>query len=307
MRRNTNLDLNPLEPHVYSILAARDLIYIQDPTHRGTKLRNLILKPSVALPFGNKAISVSHLKMLLINCPKDIHGLVLSDISPDDRQNFKSLQKVMDSRVLNSLEQYVLDSEATVVYFKICENATSCCLDKQLTPLDRVYRIWNSTFLLRIWRIFMKNSENYTLEDNFISHNAHACIELNAIALSQLIIYLRHIGKPGMLMTYLFDSQPCERTFRQMRSMSTANWTQINFSLSELLHLVERVELQNDIAFYKLANVVNFPRIQVEKSNENPLYEMPSNEELIIVIENALKDAVQCASKFGMNFEISNN
>lgn len=113
MRRDIHLDLNPLDPKIYSILAAREKTYIQDPTHIGTKLRNLLLRPSISLPFGNKAISVSHLKVLLADCPKDVHGLVLSDISPGDRQNFKSLQKVMESRVKNSLKKYVIDSEAT--------------------------------------------------------------------------------------------------------------------------------------------------------------------------------------------------
>lgn len=130
MRRDVNFDLNPIDPIIFSILAARELIFIQDFIHIGTKLRNRMLKPSVSLPFGTKAISVSHLKVLLANCPKDIHGLVLSDVSPNDRQNFKSLQKVMESRVTESLQKYVIDSEATVVFINICKNATSCGLDK---------------------------------------------------------------------------------------------------------------------------------------------------------------------------------
>lgn len=305
MRRAVYLDVNPLDSNFYRILAAREQIKVQDPTHIGTKLRNRILKPSISLPFGNKAISVSHLKVLLINCPKDIHGLVSSDVSPIDRQNFKSLQKVMESRVTQSLKTYVIDSEATVVYINICKNATSCYLDKQLTPLERIYRIWNSTFLLRIWRQFILESDAYNLKDNFISHIAHACIEVNAISLTQMIIHLRDIGKPEMFRPYLFDSQPCESTFRQMRSMATANWTKINFSMSELLHLIERVELQNEISFYKLVNLVKFPRINIDNFNIENAYELPSNEELMDMIQKALTDAMQCASQFGMNFQMS--
>lgn len=50
------------------------VIKIQDTTHIGTKLRNFLLKASVLLPFGNKAISSSHLKLLIEKVPKDIHG-----------------------------------------------------------------------------------------------------------------------------------------------------------------------------------------------------------------------------------------
>lgn len=95
-----------------------------------------------------------------------------------------------------------------------------------------------------------------------------------------------------------------------MRSMTTANWTRINFTLSELLHIIERVELQNDIAYYKLSNSVEFPRASARVNsnniyNECPTYDLPSNDELLGAIKNALTDAMQCASQFGMNCEDS--
>lgn len=56
-----------------------EIAYVQDPTHIGTKIRNELLQPSVLLPMGNILVSISHLKILFNEHPKDHHGLVLSD------------------------------------------------------------------------------------------------------------------------------------------------------------------------------------------------------------------------------------
>lgn len=82
---------------------------MQDGIHEGLKLRNRMLKPWEPMAMGNKQVSASHLKILIQEVPKIKHGLVYSDISPDDRQNFKSLQKCMDIRVRNALHAFVPD------------------------------------------------------------------------------------------------------------------------------------------------------------------------------------------------------
>lgn len=171
MRNKTNLKFNSLCDD-YSTLGVYDTIFTQDSTHIGTKLRNRLLKPSISLPFGSKLISISHLKNLLLLAPKDVHGLVMNDISPDDRQNFGSLEKIMQKRVLDSLKKYVIDSDATIVYLNICYNVTSSFLDSNLSPLDRVYRIWYSIFILRLWRKFLFDSTVFNVDNNFISSNA---------------------------------------------------------------------------------------------------------------------------------------
>lgn len=50
---------------------------------------------------GATQISVAHLKILIANLAKDIHGLVQNDICPDDRPNVSSLLKCFDDRVLH--------------------------------------------------------------------------------------------------------------------------------------------------------------------------------------------------------------
>lgn len=297
MKCNGNINFNPLDQQELELIGTSNEIFLQDGTHNGTKLRNRLLKPSILLPFGNKIISVTHLKILLLNVPKDVHGLVATDILPEDRQNFHSLEKIMESRVLEALDKYVLDSEATVVYLTLCKNVTSCCLDKNLNPLERLFRIWNSVFILRIWSDFL-TAANYSAQENFVSQNVYDCIEVNAICLTRCIMCLRNNEIPGMFKPYLFDSQPCERTFRQMRSMTTLNWTRINFGILDLLNLIERVELQNDIIYHRLANIIKFPRVTMNQCADE--FELPSNEDILVTIKKSLKAAVETTSKFEM-------
>lgn len=121
-----------------------------------------------------------------------------------------------------------------------------------------------------------------------------------------MIVKLRDAGKPEWFLTHLFDSQPCESTFRQMRSMGTLNFTKINFTLSELFHLIERVELQNDIVYNRLAHTdIIFPRIKerVKLGVEHHVYDLPSNEELKDTLKRAHEDAKEISIEFDIYCE----
>lgn len=128
------------------------ICFLQDIVHIGTKLRNRLLSAFAVLLIGNKIASISHLKMLINLVSKDVHGLVYSDICPDDRQNFESLQKIMQPNVRAALEKYIFGSEGTVEFIRICQEIISSLYDDDLTPLDRIYLIWRSTFFLRACR-----------------------------------------------------------------------------------------------------------------------------------------------------------
>lgn len=158
---------------------------IQDTVHIGTKLRNRLLVPSIHLPLGYRLISVTHLKLLINNAPKEMHGIVMKDICPDDRQNYGSLEKIMLTRVTDTLKSYVVGSEGTIAYLKLCAHITSSLCDVDIPPLKRIYRIWFATYFLRAWRKWItqgstSSSSHHTLKDNFISGNAYSCIEINA-------------------------------------------------------------------------------------------------------------------------------
>lgn len=82
--------------------------------------------------------------------------------------------------------------------------------------------------------------------------------------------------------------------------MGTTNFTKINFTLLELIHLIGRVELMNDIMHFKLADVnVCFPRNPIHKSKFSE-FDLPSDEEIENTIQQALKIAIEDANKFGI-------
>lgn len=304
-------------PHNNILLDAkneRGTLFIQDPIHEALKLRNLLLKPSVIIPMGFKQVSVSHLKMLIDTVTKDSHGLVLTDILPEDKQNFAAFEKIASDRVLASLEQNVIGSEATIFYLKICKQMYSALTDLNMKPLDRIYLIYHSLYYVRGWRKWLQLCESknmdgtsikYSLEKNGITANAFTCLEINAYALLCLIVKFRESSNPHLFLPSLFQSQACERSFRQMRSMSTIYWTRINFSLLELLQIVRRIELQNDIAYFKLANMnITLPRIE-NRINKCKIYELPSDQEIEIILQKARSDALKDLSNFDMQVNVN--
>lgn len=276
----------------------QSITFVQDSVHIATKLRNRLLKLSILLPMCCKQVSVSHLKILIKKIGKDVHGLVISDIAPDDKQNFKSVEKITSDRVLFALQKYVPDSEATIKYLKLCREITQAFIDTNLKPLERISMIWNSLYFIRAWRKWMESTE-YDPNKNFITQNSFTCIELNAYALLHLICKFRDAGKPELFLPGLFSSQPCESTFRQLRSMTTPNWTKINFTLLEVLHSIGRIEMQNDIAFFKLSAFVSLPRIQNQDA-KHTIYELPTNTEIQMILKKAMDSAIDSAKEFGM-------
>lgn len=309
MRSKVNFDLNELNEECLqkSFHKFGGIVYIQDTIHIGTKLRNRLLSPSVFLPMGNRQVSISHVKMLLSLAPKEEHGIVYSDICPEDRQNFGSLEKIMRPRVLQSLEKYVYGSEATVMYLRIAEQITSSFLNPELKSTDRIYRIWHSVYFLRIWKKWLKLTRNeYDAAANFISSNAYACIEINAHGLVYATQKLRNELKSNLFIPSLFASQPCEHLFRQLRSMGTTNYTKINFTLYEIFHLISRVDLMNEIIFLRLNKEnICFPRTKKIFGISHSPIQLPTDEEICQAMKNAQKDAMKTASDFGMQVDVA--
>lgn len=291
---NLKILISAATPKLYGLY---DIYYFQDTIHIGTKLRNRLLNMSIVLYMGSKIVSTVHIKNLLKTVAKEVHGLVLSDICPDDRQNFDSLEKLMDDRVLNAMKAQVADSEGTVMYLTLCKLITSSFLATNLMATERIYRIWYAAFFLRCWRKWLKSNSNYSLKENFITDNAYTCIEINAHNLIQAIIKLRSNGQENLFLPHLFASQPCEHIFRMMRSMGTVNFTKINFSLHELIHSIAKVEIMQKIRF--TCNDIEFPRMYKEHSSDN-ITKLPSDNEIQKAVEEAQKNAFEKAAQFGM-------
>lgn len=251
--------------------------YVQDTVHICTKLRTRLLKPNVILPIGNYEISVSHLQQLTETISKDKHLLTMTDLSPDDKMNFLSAKKICSEKVADLLIT-IPENKGTVEFLKMMNNVLTSYLDKNISIQERIYRIWYSVYFLRIWRNFILKNKQYTLKDNFITPNAYACIELNAVALVQLVKQFKNSNgnlKPNMFLPWHFSSQACEQLFRTTRSMTSTYSTVVNFSLKDILQRLTRIEvlncIQNDLRNQNIeTETFNFPRL--EKHNRNFIY-----------------------------------
>lgn len=236
---------------------------------------------------GQKNISMDHLESLLKNVQKSVHGLTRSDVSPQDRQNFESFTKVTDNRVIESLQKFVPGSEATVKFLQICNDVTSSYLDLEISPLERVSRMFRAIYFLRMWRYHLTCSPYYNLKDHFITNNAYNCIEMNGRSMLELLQICRQNNTHHSFRLPLFNSQTCEKTFRLLRSMGTVNFTKINFSLYEIFHMIGRVELQHYIAYFELSDDnVCFPKNH-KRGEKTKLHDLPSEPE----VEHALHEA----------------
>lgn len=275
--------------------------YFQDTIHIATKLRNFLLRTIYdkrTVPFGKSFIRIEHLYAILRNFTKDRHELTLSTLNPVDRQNFKSVLRICDTKVTDLLTDNIDDSQATVTFLQIMRDIIDCFMDVHLTPVQRLRKIWYSLFLIRIWREFILSSKNYTLKNNFLSVNCYACVELNAHSLVSCMIYLNRTNKPELFKPYLFQSQVCEKTFRQLKSMSTVLSTVINCTMKEAISRFSKIQFQNHILkstedqfIYPRAMRVDFPENKIK---------LPTPDEIYKEIEFCQSLAIATARKLGL-------
>lgn len=308
--KHINDDSSTNFPIWFNADVTANLIPIQDTIHIGTKLRNRLLNAN--LKIGRHTISIEHLKKLLKLFPKAAPHLTDSVVCPTDRQNFDSVLKICDNRVI-SLLSTASDTQGTIMYLKIIQNILRSFLDVTLTPLEQIRFIWVATFLLRLWRESIIQNKTQKLKDNFITTNSYVCVEINAHSLILLILELKSKNLDRLFNIELFGSQPCENNFRQLRSLSSTFSTVTDCSLLEATHKMARIELQNRIT-YELKGF-DFPRLGVHskkyfsntdrngvlpKKNWNKL---PNKTEIIHEVEMAKLEAKEIAKSLGITLK----
>ncbi len=136
-------------------------------------------------------------------------------------------------------------------------------MDKMLTPIERLQKLWYTVFFLRYWRQWIILHPYCTME-NFISYNEYIiCIELNAHALLTFLNTIRdHFeGKAAMFTPWLLGSQSCEKVFRSAGSMTNTFSTMINFSMLGLLQRLHRLQIQSNLQAQSQSTGVVYPQI----------------------------------------------
>lgn len=225
--------------------------YVQDTVHIAVKLRCLLLKTftnTQKLPFGKFFIQIAHLKVLLDNFTKDKHRLTASTLDPKDKQNFESVLRICDKEVIRLLKEKIPNSEGTRKFLGMIGDVIDAYSNKDLSPLDRIEKIWYPAFILRIWREYILSKPDTNLKNNFLSQNCYTCVEINAHSLVLLMLHLRKKNFSDYFLPFLFSSQPCEGFFRQIRSFTSTYSTVANCSIKEIVGRINKIQLQGDIS-----------------------------------------------------------
>lgn len=309
MRRNSLLGCDSGEFTKDGLFKCGDNIkpphYIQDYPHLGTKLRNLLVK-SIGnpnkLPFGNFFIQMEHLYELMNRFDKDKHSLTETILNPVDKQNFDSVLKICDQRVISLLKREVRNSEATVIYLQIISNMIDAFMDQKLSPKERLRKLWYSLFIVRIWRHFITSRKNLRLKYNFLSSYTYYCIELNAHSLVLILLFLKKKKLTHLFAASLLCSQPCEQFYRQIRSFTSTYSTVANCSVKEMLSRISRIQLQNDISNDKNSGFIYPKASRTNKLNDIRFTEndFPDEHEIMEIIQMCQENAVICAIKIGL-------
>lgn len=277
--------------------------YLQDYAHLLTKLRNLLLRTKKnprKLPFGCFLyINMSHLQFLLAHLQKDELPITASMLDPADRQNVDSARSICDEMVIMHIKHYLKRTGiGTAAFLQIMRDVMDAFTDKELSPLDRVGKIWYAVFLIRIWRQYIVIQEHLTLKHNFITQNCYVCIELNAHTLIHLMLYLKNNSLDDWFLPFLFDSQPCESFFRQVRALTSVYHRVANCSIKEIIGRINRIQLLDDIA---VKTDFLFPRMKNKKDSKDQLnFKLPAKGEILKKICECRDNAIEFALNIGL-------
>ena len=187
------------------------------------------------------------------------------------------------------------------MYLSLMRNIRKAFFDKSMSPLDRIFLLWNTVFFCRIWRSWL-SANKYDLKEHFITVNAYTYIELNAHMLLNLLVNVIHgFFPPAVLRVWLTGSQGCEQMFRLLRSMTPTFSTIINFALRAML---ERIHKINFLSSMESSNEIQFPRAKRRLLHLNEETDatstLPSLEDITLTVKKAKEKAISDCNSCNM-------
>lgn len=137
---------------------------------------------------GSEIACRGHLIEVIKQFEKAKHGLTYRSIDNKDKQNYTSIPLLVSQGVEDCLIE--LDSKlktmGTRVYLRFMRDIRDTFFNKTLSPLKRLYLIWKTVFIFRIWRSWLSKN-GYSEENHFITSNAYTCVELNGHMMANLV------------------------------------------------------------------------------------------------------------------------
>ncbi|KAK4009281.1 hypothetical protein OUZ56_018397 [Daphnia magna] len=259
---------------------------IQDVPHIATKLRTKLLKPEL-IPLGNYVATANDLQCLLEQRSKEKTLIRQGDLILADKMNFDAAERISKPEVRQLLhEVWKGDADGTSFYLEMMYLVTSSFLDKSLSPLERINRIWTTVFCLRYWRLWLTSDGIYSLSQNFISSNAYLSIEINAHTLLLVIRKFRLEKNPELLLTWLFGSQQCESFFRTLRALCPVGLNKPNLTEGEFLDRARKADAHLHIQQKGAENCITYRRFEQKKNRSGGSWEakigtsLPTDEEI---------------------------
>lgn len=226
---------------------------------------------------------------------------VVTDIK--DAMNYDRAEKLCSSGVYN-----LMNSEqelGTKLFLKMATCVNDAFVKSSSSPEERLHKSYYALFFCRLWRKHTVTTRGRTLKDDFLSSNAYTCLEINVHNLLKFLVLTREMGKPELFLPFLANSQVCEELFRHFRSMSSTDYTTINFDILELLHRVRRTEKIEEIKNKIDISVHNFEtgslkKRKKEKDDFVPTT-LPSNETIKSLVDRALQEVLHDLDPLGIN------
>lgn len=318
LKHDDHINVNIPSGWTWFLMNSRQIfVFLQDPIHLATKLRNRLFSKVASMKIGDYCIDVKHLIQLIETKSKLEHNLIKCDVSPKDRQNFSSCIRMSSPTVLHLLGQFET-AKGTCLYLSLLQLLISALIDKSCSIEERLYNIWTVAFTCRLWWAWLEHdkskdrsrpdhskSSKRSKIDRFISRTAFWSIELNAHTLLFLVLSVIQQKLPiDVLNTYLFSSQPCENVFRIARSLSGAYSSMTNFTVDAFIRRCEKISVINSMKSGHDANNryrLKFPQHHKSSSRTNESLMRPMDKlhltesDVEKIIDSAFKKAQQNA------------
>jgi hypothetical protein len=131
-----------------------------------------MLTPNATLLLGDSLVSIDILRKVLSTTSKFFHGLVSSDLNPNDHQNFASCQKICRDEVFEVLE-HIDGSSGTIIYLSLLRSVIDAYHEKGILFLKRIYFAWHAVFISRIWLTWIQTTTKEELDDKLTTLTEH--------------------------------------------------------------------------------------------------------------------------------------
>ncbi|XP_065077882.1 uncharacterized protein LOC135701105 [Ochlerotatus camptorhynchus] len=277
-----------------------EVVCIQDTIHLVNKLRHALLNPKKHMAMGKYYVSPEYVRQMIEHGDKVIHKMNPSDLNPADKMKFDPALKWMAPDLIEHLIQVVPDCYGTAVYLKLMRLINISFVEEEISPTERICKIWTALFFIRAWRWQCLDSNNSI--QHCTTSNVYWCLELNAHELVHFLVNCRENNAHDQFLVQNLNSQPCETSFRELRSMTTINHTAVNFTMKDVEQRMQRVQMKLLIA-HRRKDTLCFPslRKQVFKLLAASSYDLPNDDQIAQSIKVAKHKATELLISVGFH------